>query len=64
MRRAVRFKRLERSFRAGTYIEVGVGAPGAIGKFTRFRIRLNRSPARKDLCLLPGRTRGSSCPDV
>jgi hypothetical protein len=64
MRRAVRFKRFERSFRAGTYIEVLVERPGTIGKFTRFRIRRRHSPARKDLCLIPGSNRGSACPEA
>lgn len=64
MRRAVRLKRFQRAFRAGTIIEVLVGRVDAIGKFTRFRIRSSRSPARKELCLLPGASGGSQCPDV
>ena len=63
MRRAVRFRRFERRLRAGTVIEVLVGRADAIGKFTRFRIRRGRAPARRDLCLIPGQTRGSECPE-
>ena len=62
-RRAVRFKRFERSLRAGTIIEVRVGRRDAIGKFTRFRIRRGRRPARADLCLSPGESRGTPCAD-
>jgi hypothetical protein len=64
IRRAVRFRRFERRLRAGTKLEVRVVRAGAIGKFTRFRIRRGRPPARKDLCLRPGKSRGSPCPDV
>lgn len=64
IRRPVRFKRFERRLRAGTILEVFVGRAGAIGKYTRFRIRRNRAPSRRDLCLLPGATRGSTCPEV
>lgn len=63
MRRAVRFRRFERRLRTGTIIEVLVGRADAIGKFTRFRIRRGRAPARRDMCLLPGETRGSECPE-
>lgn len=63
MNRPVRFKRFERPLRAGVRIEVRVSRAGVIGKFTRFRIRRNRAPSRRDLCLRPGSTRGSGCPD-
>ena len=61
--RPVRFRRFERNFRVGTVIEVLVGRPDLIGKFTSFRIRRNRRPIRRDLCLLPGALRGASCPE-
>jgi len=61
--RAVRFRRFERSFRAGTILEVFVAQANTIGRFTRFQIRRGRPPKRKDLCLLPGQRRGSQCPD-
>ena len=62
--RAVRFRRFERSLAAGTIIEVRVSRGDAIGKFTRFRIRRGRRPARRDLCLRPGETRGTVCPEL
>jgi hypothetical protein len=61
-RRAVVFKRMRRNFGSGTVIELFVSQPGRIGKYTRFRIRRDRAPARVDLCLMPGATRGSRCP--
>lgn len=63
MSRPVRFRRFERSLRAGTILEVFVGRPDAIGKFTRFRIRRSRRPSRTDLCLFPGARTGSACPE-
>lgn len=61
--RPVRFRRFERRFTAGTKIEVRVGRLDAIGKYTRFRIRRGRRPARRDLCLFPGATSGTPCPE-
>ena len=61
--RAVRFRRFERSLAAGTIIEVRVIRSDAIGKFTRFRIRRGRRPARSDRCLRPGESRGTPCPE-
>jgi Glycine rich protein len=61
--RAVRFRRFERSLRIGTVLEVRVSRARVIGKFTRFRIRRGRSPSRRDMCLRPGASRGSPCPD-
>ncbi len=62
-RRPVRFRRFERQLPAGTMIEVRVGRSDAIGKYTRFRIRRGRRPARQDLCLDPGASRGTVCPE-
>ena len=50
-----------RSLRAGTVIELRVTAPGRIGKYTRFRIRARRRPARVDRCLVPQQPRPSRC---
>lgn len=61
-RRPVRIRRFERSLQAGTVLTVRVSKDRRIGKSTRFRIRLNREPARRDLCLRPGETKGSRCP--
>ena len=63
MRRAVRFRRFERGLRAGTILEVAVGRADVLGKFTRFRIRARRRPLRTDLCLAPGATTGTACPE-
>jgi PKD repeat protein len=46
---------LQRSFAAGTVIEIRVTKTETIGKYTRLRIRAGRSPARVDGCLRPGR---------
>ena len=61
-RGGVRFRRLERSFRAGSRIEVLVTQSGRIGKYTRFQIRRRRPPARLDLCLGPRGSKPRSCP--
>ena len=61
--RTVRFKRFERRLAAGTIIEVRVGRRDVIGKFTRFRVRRGRRPARADRCLRPGESRGTPCPE-
>ena len=50
-----------RSLRAGTVVELRVTLPGRIGKYTRFRIRRGRAPARVDLCLVPLQPRPSRC---
>ncbi len=60
-RREVRFQRLERSMRPGTRIVVRVTRPGQIGKYTRFRMRARKAPARVDRCLLPGVRRPVRC---
>jgi hypothetical protein len=56
-----RLRRFERSWRAGTKLEVRVTKPGYIGKFTRFVIRLHAEPKRSDRCLAPGATRPIPC---
>ena len=58
----VRFQRLQHRLRAGTVIEVFATRPGAIGKYTRFRLRRGRAPARVDACVVPGAKRPSACP--
>jgi hypothetical protein len=59
----VRFRRLQRRLSAGTIIEVFAARPGTIGKYTRFRIRRGRAPARVDSCFVAGSGRASACPD-
>jgi hypothetical protein len=60
--RLVRVRRLERLLRPGVKISIFVTKPDAIGKYTRFRIRRGKPPARADRCLLPGSSRPVSCP--
>jgi PKD repeat protein len=52
----------QRPLSAGTIIEVFVTAPQQIGKYTRFQVRRDASPARTDLCLRPGRAKPTGCP--
>jgi hypothetical protein len=58
----VRIKRLERSFKPRTVIEIRVTAPGVIGKHVELRIRRGRAPMRRDRCLTPGSSAPRSCP--
>jgi PKD repeat protein len=60
--RVLRFKRFERRYRAGAILQVFVTKPGAIGKFTSFKVRRNKAPRRRDLCVLPGARLPSPCP--
>jgi PKD repeat protein len=62
-RAAVRVRALEqRRLAVGTVVEVFVTAPNRIGKYTRFTVRRDASPARTDLCLQPGHTTPTRCP--
>ena len=61
-KRSVRVRSLERRLRRGAVIEVFITAPGRIGKYTRFTIRSNAAPARRDLCLQPGKSKPVACP--
>jgi PKD repeat protein len=61
--RIVRVRRLERRLlRAGVVLKISVTKPGTIGKYTRFRIRRGRPPARIDRCLMPGTPGPLRCP--
>ena len=58
-----RLRPLERFLRGGVVIVIRVTKPGAIGKYTRMRIRGGvRKPKRVDRCLRPGARRPSRCP--
>jgi hypothetical protein len=61
-RGTLRIRRFERSMRAGTVLTVRISKGDRIGKLTEFRIRKNKEPARRDMCLRPGETAGSRCP--
>lgn len=51
-----------RIVRAGAFVSVYVTKPGTIGKYTRFRVRKGRPPARRDRCLPPAGTTPIPCP--
>jgi PKD repeat protein len=53
--RRIVLRALERSFAAGTVIEIRVIKSETIGKYTRLRIRAGKSPSRVDRCLRPGK---------
>ena len=61
-RKASRIRRLERHLRAGSVVTVRITKGDRIGKLTTFRIRRQRLPARRDMCLRPGESKGSRCP--
>jgi PKD repeat protein len=61
----VRMRRFgHRLLRAGATLRVLVSSPGSVGKYTRFRIRRGRVPARRDRCLPPGGTSPIRCPSL
>jgi PKD repeat protein len=60
--RLLRVRSLERRLRSGTRVVVTVTRSGAIGKYTRFRIRNARPPSRVDRCILPGAGKPMRCP--
>jgi PKD domain-containing protein len=61
--RVVRVARLNGRFlRARTRIQVFVTRTGAIGRYTRFRIRGNKPPERVDRCLVSISTKPVACP--
>lgn len=51
-----------RVLRPGAVVRISITKRGAIGKYTRLRIRKGRPPSRIDRCLLPGGTRPVRCP--
>jgi hypothetical protein len=61
--RLTRVRRLEgRVLRTGAVLRVFVTRSDVIGKYTRFRIRKGKPPARHDLCLIPSATKPVGCP--
>jgi hypothetical protein len=60
--RLTRVRRLEgHTLRTGAMLRVFVTRADVIGKYTRFRIRKDKPPARIDMCLVPGNTRPGGC---
>jgi hypothetical protein len=60
--RAVRLRLLERRLRPGAVIQVYVTDAGAIGKYTRFRVRRGGAPFRRDMCVVAAARLPSRCP--
>lgn len=61
--RLTRLRRLEgRTLRTGAILRVFVTRSDVVGKYTRFRIRKSKPPARQDLCMVPGTTKPAPCP--
>jgi hypothetical protein len=61
--RLTRIRRLEgRTLRSRAILRVFVTRSDVIGKYTRFRIRRGKPPARQDSCLIPGNPKPVSCP--
>jgi PKD repeat protein len=61
--RRLRVRGVQRWLPSGTLIAVRVSQRGKIGKYTRFRIRGGKVPARKDRCLIPPYTSPKLCPE-
>jgi PKD repeat protein len=57
-----RYSRFERFLGTGAVIRVFVTKFGTIGKYTRFKVREGRPPARRDLCVYPLGKRLRKCP--
>jgi hypothetical protein len=57
-----RLRPYERFLPAGTVLQVRVTRPGSIGKYASFLIRARAAPLRRDLCLMPGRSKPAACP--
>jgi hypothetical protein len=58
----VRFKEMERTFHPKAVLDVYIRKGNTVGKHTRFKIRQNKLPSRKDDCLLPGVSKPRACP--
>jgi hypothetical protein len=62
-KRLVSFRGLQRRLRAGTRISIYVTQPRRIGRYTAYRMRPGRRPARQDRCLRLASLRFRRCPD-
>jgi hypothetical protein len=58
----VRIRKLQRSYRPNSTIEIRVTQPQKIGKYTRVKTRKGKAPLRIDRCLMPASTRPVPCP--
>jgi hypothetical protein len=59
--RKIRLRSYQRRLRAGTVLKIFIRKAGKIGKYTRFLIRRGKPPARRDRCLVPGKTQPVRC---
>lgn len=59
---SMRLTRFQRTYRPGTIIEIRITKAGAIGKFTRLKVRGRSIPSRRDECLIPGTSNPRGCP--
>jgi hypothetical protein len=57
----LRLKRLERTFRQATTIEVRVTRAGTVGTIVRYSLRPRQAPLRSELCLASGARTASRC---
>ncbi|MGZ4342530.1 MAG: hypothetical protein ACXVHX_10970 [Solirubrobacteraceae bacterium] len=57
-----RLRAFERFLPAGTVLQVRVTSAGRIGKYASFVIRAHSAPLRKDLCLMPNKSKPAACP--
>ena len=59
----MRLSRFERhTLRSGTVIKLFITKANTIGKYTRFKIRSRKPPARLDRCLVGGNRKPVNCP--
>jgi hypothetical protein len=61
-RAPARLRPFERFLPAGTVLQVRVTSAGKVGKYASFLIRGRSAPLRRDLCLMPGRSKPATCP--
>lgn len=59
---SLRLRRFQRIYGPGAVIEIRVTRRGAIGKFTRLRVRARSIPARSDACVMSGASGSRRCP--
>jgi PKD repeat protein len=62
-RKILYFKRFHRRLRPRTKLVVTVTKSGFIGKQTRWTMRRRKLPLKRNLCLPPGATKASRCPE-
>ena len=60
--RRLRLRAVERWLPSGVRLVVTITRPGEIGKYTRFKIRRLKPPARVDRCMRPDSPRPVRCP--